>query len=260
MVARTTVPEVTEEEIRTVLSEADGTVLNVTVIANRIWRNRLTPHAAVQFVRWTHVTSRLDAMVTAGTVECAKGNAATEIGNLPTHWTPRATYYGLTEVCEQFRAHRRDQVTQQDDAQQVVVEAGQQLRPNNHGRERRSTARVLARRDLDVRAPVSANVGEEPRHHARRNKREHQQAVQPSSRNQVPMDALKKHARITGETRDKLGADLRKKYEKGASIRQLMEKTGRSYGFVHRVLNESGATLRGRGGNRRTAGIKGSAK
>nr|WP_256451400.1 helix-turn-helix domain-containing protein [Amycolatopsis sp. CA-230715] len=59
---------------------------------------------------------------------------------------------------------------------------------------------------------------------------------------------LKKGARITGNTRDKLAADLKKKYEKGASIRSLAESTGRSYGFVHRVLSESGVQLRGRGG------------
>ncbi|MDX8056612.1 helix-turn-helix domain-containing protein [Lentzea sp. BCCO 10_0798] len=63
---------------------------------------------------------------------------------------------------------------------------------------------------------------------------------------------LKKGARITGATRDKLAADLKKKYEKGASIRALAESTGRSYGFVHRVLSESGVTLRGRGGATRT--------
>ena len=38
------------------------------------------------------------------------------------------------------------------------------------------------------------------------------------------------------------------KYESGQSIRLLAESSGRSYGFVHRILTESGATLRGRGG------------
>lgn len=65
------------------------------------------------------------------------------------------------------------------------------------------------------------------------------------------MKKLKKSVRITGERREKVAADLKKKYEKGASIRLLAEKTGRSYGFVHRILKESGATLRGRGGNTR---------
>lgn len=61
-------------------------------------------------------------------------------------------------------------------------------------------------------------------------------------------DKLVKGARISGGQRDKLTADLKKKYESGRSIRDLAEETGRSYGFVHRLLSESGATLRGRGG------------
>jgi predicted transcriptional regulator len=59
---------------------------------------------------------------------------------------------------------------------------------------------------------------------------------------------LKKGSRVTGTERDKLTGVLRKKYDSGASIRELAESTGRSYGFIHRVLSESGATLRGRGG------------
>jgi predicted transcriptional regulator len=59
---------------------------------------------------------------------------------------------------------------------------------------------------------------------------------------------LKKGSRVTGTERDKLTGVLRKKYDAGASIRELAESTGRSYGFIHRVLGESGATLRGRGG------------
>lgn len=62
------------------------------------------------------------------------------------------------------------------------------------------------------------------------------------------MTELKKGSQVTGSDRDKLAADLKNKYEAGASIRVLAEETGRSYGFVHRILSESGATLRGRGG------------
>lgn len=62
------------------------------------------------------------------------------------------------------------------------------------------------------------------------------------------MADLKKGSRVTGDDRSKLAADLKKKYEKGESIRILAEGSGRSYGFVHRILSESGATLRGRGG------------
>jgi hypothetical protein len=59
---------------------------------------------------------------------------------------------------------------------------------------------------------------------------------------------LKKGSRITGTERDKLAGDLKRKYDAGNSIRALAESTGRSYGFIHRILSESGASLRGRGG------------
>jgi len=66
-------------------------------------------------------------------------------------------------------------------------------------------------------------------------------------------DTLKKGSRVAGGDRDRLAADLRRKYDSGSSIRTLAEATGRSYGFVHRILTESGATLRGRGGATRGA-------
>lgn len=72
------------------------------------------------------------------------------------------------------------------------------------------------------------------------------------------MAELKKGSRVTGSDREKLAVDLRKKYDGGASIRALAESTGRSYGFVHRILSESGTTLRGRGGA--TRGSRGAAK
>ena len=54
------------------------------------------------------------------------------------------------------------------------------------------------------------------------------------------------------KSRDQLLQDLRSAYEGGASIRTLVATTGRSYGLVHRVLSETGVTLRGRGGATRT--------
>jgi predicted transcriptional regulator len=61
-------------------------------------------------------------------------------------------------------------------------------------------------------------------------------------------ETLRKGSRVTGTARERLAADLKKKYAQGRSIRALAEETGRSYGFVHRMLTESGVTLRGRGG------------
>ena len=74
------------------------------------------------------------------------------------------------------------------------------------------------------------------------------------------MAVLKKGARITGAERTKLATDLRKSYDKGKSIRELAESHGRSYGFVHRVLTESGVKLRGRGGATRTKSSSGKAR
>jgi predicted transcriptional regulator len=60
-----------------------------------------------------------------------------------------------------------------------------------------------------------------------------------------------KGRRIVGAERQTLARDLVKRYGEGESIRALAASTGRSYGFVHRVLTESGVQLRQRGGARR---------
>ncbi|MEV4017971.1 helix-turn-helix domain-containing protein [Nonomuraea angiospora] len=61
-------------------------------------------------------------------------------------------------------------------------------------------------------------------------------------------ETLKKGTRVTGADREKLAGDLKKRYAAGESIRALAASTGRSYGFIHRILSESGVALRGRGG------------
>lgn len=70
----------------------------------------------------------------------------------------------------------------------------------------------------------------------------------------MAVHGIAKGKRITGETRQQLGAWLKRHYEKGASIRLLARATGRSYGFVHGMLLEAGVTLRARGAQRREAG------
>lgn len=62
---------------------------------------------------------------------------------------------------------------------------------------------------------------------------------------------LGKGTRVTGEDRSKLAADLKSRYDAGESIRSLAVSTGRSYGFIHRILTETGVALRARGGTRR---------
>lgn len=61
-------------------------------------------------------------------------------------------------------------------------------------------------------------------------------------------ETLKKGTRVTGADRTKLASDLKKRYNAGESIRSLAASTGRSYGFIHRILTETGVSLRGRGG------------
>lgn len=58
---------------------------------------------------------------------------------------------------------------------------------------------------------------------------------------------LGKNRRITGGERQTLGTQLAAAYQKGASIRTLAGSTGRSYGFIHRLLSESGVELRSQG-------------
>ena len=70
------------------------------------------------------------------------------------------------------------------------------------------------------------------------------------------MAVIGKGRRVSGGERDKLAADLSKKYAGGASIRELAESTGRSYGFIHGVLREHGVELRGRGGATRGKAAK----
>lgn len=66
-------------------------------------------------------------------------------------------------------------------------------------------------------------------------------------------DGVKKGIRMSGEDRAELAARLKRRYDAGDSIRVLADATGRSYGFVHRLLSEAGAELRGRGGATRKA-------
>lgn len=47
-------------------------------------------------------------------------------------------------------------------------------------------------------------------------------------------------------TRDALAAELARRHAAGESIRALAASTGRSYGFVYRILSESGAIARSR--------------
>jgi hypothetical protein len=66
---------------------------------------------------------------------------------------------------------------------------------------------------------------------------------------------VRKYQRVSGADREALKADLKSWYEAGESVRSLSVSTGRSYGFVHRLLTEAGVELRPRGGNQRSARV-----
>jgi len=62
------------------------------------------------------------------------------------------------------------------------------------------------------------------------------------------MDQIAKGSRVTGDARDLLTGQITLRYQSGESIRSIAATTGRSYGFIHRLLSESDVELRGRGG------------
>ncbi|GAB2572687.1 helix-turn-helix domain-containing protein [Streptomyces capparidis] len=65
---------------------------------------------------------------------------------------------------------------------------------------------------------------------------------------------IKPKEKVLGAQRIQVAAYYKQEYERGVPIRSLMRRTGRSYGFVHRILSESGVKFRKRGGVTRGAG------
>lgn len=64
------------------------------------------------------------------------------------------------------------------------------------------------------------------------------------------MIQLGSYEHIRDDERDELREALKVRYLAGASIRELAEETGRSYGFCNRLLHEANVALRPRGGSR----------
>ncbi|MFF4448201.1 helix-turn-helix domain-containing protein [Streptomyces sp. NPDC001502] len=65
-----------------------------------------------------------------------------------------------------------------------------------------------------------------------------------------------KGTHLTGEDRVRFNLAVIAAYtdERQASIRQITEETGRSYGTIHRLLTDANVPLRGRGGSRERQG------
>ncbi|WP_022909807.1 helix-turn-helix domain-containing protein [Aestuariimicrobium kwangyangense] len=63
---------------------------------------------------------------------------------------------------------------------------------------------------------------------------------------------LTPHARIAGDDRRSLTSLVVERHRQGASLRAIAAELGRSYGFVHRLLDEAGVQPRDRGGDTRS--------
>ena len=59
---------------------------------------------------------------------------------------------------------------------------------------------------------------------------------------------LARNQRVTGPDRENLSGELLKRYQDGASIREICGETGYSIGRVRRLLVDAGVEFRGRGG------------
>lgn len=66
----------------------------------------------------------------------------------------------------------------------------------------------------------------------------------------IEVPRVELHSRLTPEQAATVGKELRKRYESGASIRQISEETNYSIQRVRSLLVSSGTALRGRGGAR----------
>jgi hypothetical protein len=62
------------------------------------------------------------------------------------------------------------------------------------------------------------------------------------------MTEYKKRVRIVGDARQQAIAEIKSRYEQQMPIRAIATEIGRSYGFVHRCLDEAGVPMRPRGG------------
>lgn len=64
-----------------------------------------------------------------------------------------------------------------------------------------------------------------------------------------PLRVGRRSEQIIGRERDRIAAQLRQRYQAGATIRDLAAETGRSFGWVRTLLLEAQVVLRTRGGD-----------
>ena len=62
---------------------------------------------------------------------------------------------------------------------------------------------------------------------------------------------LPRRVRLVGDSRLNLAAEMKLRYERGKSIREVAAHFEKSYGITHQLLSEAGAEFRSRGGYHR---------
>lgn len=65
------------------------------------------------------------------------------------------------------------------------------------------------------------------------------------------MTKMQRHTSVTGDERHALTQRATKLYLAGATIREVADQLGRSYGFIHKLLHEGDVAIRARGGSYR---------
>ena len=61
---------------------------------------------------------------------------------------------------------------------------------------------------------------------------------------------------LKGDARHQAGVDLKTRYEAGATVRQLADETGRSYGSIAQLLRLAGTQMRPVGWPRKTNALE----
>ena len=72
-------------------------------------------------------------------------------------------------------------------------------------------------------------------------------ANEPTAAQDYDIPHIPKGTRLTGAAAEEFGEKIEKAYRRGATIRFIIEKSGRSYGCIHRTLSNRGVSMRPRG-------------
>jgi hypothetical protein len=69
----------------------------------------------------------------------------------------------------------------------------------------------------------------------------------PAASQDFDIPRIPKGKRLTGTAAEEFDEKIEKAYDRGASIRFIIDESGRSFGAIHRALSRRGVTMRPRG-------------